>query len=182
MPLADSLHIRRCAAPSGGEMHCVRNHRRPSSLAAIILVIFVVAAAPPPTRAGGIYIANTYHYQVTNYFCGAASMEMMLDTPVTTNPASISYNPNVVNLLAGGDGGSSPPNPFPNAPPAGAQASIYSLVHGGTNGALGSFGAFNVYNNPGYGPGTDPIGFAKGLNAIDNSANASNGAVSTLLG
>ncbi len=47
---------------------------------------------------------------------------------------------------------------------------------------MGSFGAFNVYNNPGYGPGTDPIGFAKGLNAIDNSANASNGAVSTLLG
>ncbi len=100
-------------------MHTQQRPRPKSTLAAMTLAI-LAAVAPTTTRAGGIYIANTYHYQVTNYFCGAASMEMMLDTPVTTNPASISYNPNVVNLLAGGDGGSSPPNPFPNAPPAGA--------------------------------------------------------------
>lgn len=153
-------------------------------LATIILAILMAAITPGAARAGGIYIANNYHYQVTSYFCGAASMEMMLDTPVTTNIASPSYNPNVVNLLVGGDGGSSPPNPFPNTPPAGAQTSIYSLVHGGKFGALGAFGAYSVYTQAvGYGPGTDPIGFAAGLNAIDNSANlVPNANVSALLG
>jgi hypothetical protein len=139
-------------------------------------------------QLGGIYINNGYHAQVTDYFCGAASMEMMLDTPLTTNPLlpnlnpNPSYNPNVVDLLTPGDGGTSPPSPFPllSPPPAGSQASIYSLVHGGSYGNLGAFNAYTVYNNPAYGPGTDPIGFAAGLNAIDNSTNPNNAAVSAV--
>jgi hypothetical protein len=149
---------------------------------ALVLGLFAAAAAPGNARAGGIFIANTYHAQVTNYFCGAAAMEMMLDTPSTTTFGLPNYDQNVVNLLAPGDGGTSPPNPFPNAPPAGAQASLYSIVHGSTNGGLGAFGNFSVYNNPAYGPGTDPIGFAAGLNAIDNPTNANNANVSNLLG
>jgi PEP-CTERM motif-containing protein len=128
-------------------------------------------------------IPNVYHYQVTNYFCGSASMEMMLDTAATTNPASPSFNPNVTSLLAAGDGGAVPPNPFPRAPNAGAQASIYSLVHGGTYAAQSTeYHGFSVYNNPGYGPGTDPIGFRNGLNAIDNPTDPNNAAVSLLSG
>jgi hypothetical protein len=150
-----------------------------------ILALMAVAyfASTSTTQAAITYIANNYHFQVTNYFCGAASMEMMLDTPVTTNGASPSFNPNVTSLLAAGDGGSVPPNPFPRTPNAGAQASIYSLVHGGAFAPQSTeYGGFSIYNNPAYGPGTDPIGFRNGLNAIDNSTNASNAAVSTLSG
>jgi len=156
----------------------------------LVLTLFAVVGAQRNAWAGGIYITNTYHAQVTNYFCGAASMEMMLDTPTTTNPLSPNYNPNVADLLALGANGTLPiggngtstPNPFPNAPPAGGQASIYSLVHGGTYGGLGAFGNTSVYNNPAYGPGTDPIGFSAGLNAIDNPTNVNNANVSNVLG
>jgi len=148
------------------------------------LVLILLAATSPPALAQTYYINNNYHAQVTNYFCGAASMEMMLDTPLTTNPLSASYNQNVVNLLAynGGDGAPVAPNPFPNTPPQGAQASIYSLVHGGAYAAQSVFGGAFAYNNPAYGPGTDPIGFVTGLNAVDNPNSAYNAQVSNLLG
>ncbi|HEV2971166.1 MAG TPA: PEP-CTERM sorting domain-containing protein [Pirellulales bacterium] len=158
--------------------------RRINALRAILALIVVASlASPAQVRAAVTYIANGYHFQVTNYFCGAASMEMMLDTPLTTNGASPSFNPNVTSLLAAGDGGSVAPNPFPNTPNAGAQASIYSLVHGGAFAAKSTeYGGFSIYNNPAYGPGTDPIGFRNGLNAIDNPTNANNAAVSALSG
>lgn len=163
-----------------------RNNRAQGIFRSLVSLAIFAASSQCYAQLGGIYIANTYHAQVTNYFCGAASMEMMLDTPVTTNPLSVSYNQNVVDLLALGDGPTSPPTNIPAqppaVPPAGAQASIYSLDHGGAFAAQSVFTGASVYNNPFYGPGTDPIGFAAGLNAIDNPTNPNNAAVSTALG
>jgi hypothetical protein len=111
-------------------------------------------------------IPNGYHSQVTNYFCGAASMEMQLDTPVV-----LAANPGIVGAL----------NTVPNAtlvdgptsagavPPAGAQASIYSDVHGGAFAAQSAFAGGFVYNDPLFGPGTDPKALAVGLSDIDNT-------------
>jgi hypothetical protein len=166
-------------------MHTSPLRRCTSPLALMTVAILVVASATTAVRAQVYYINNGYHAQVTSYFCGAASMEMMLDTPTTTTFGSPNYNQNVVDLLglSANDGGTVPNNPFPNTPNFGGQASIYSLVHGGKFAAQSGFaGGLNIYNNPGYGPGTDPIAFVNGLNAIDNSANGNNAAVSTALG
>ncbi len=142
-----------------------------------VLVLAAAIASPRGVQAGTVYINNNYHGQVTNYFCGAATMEMMLDTPAVT-----STNPAVVSILAPGDGGYVPQNPFPATPNAGAQTSIYSLVHGGAFAAGSIYTGSSVYNNPAYGPGTDPFGFVNGLNTIDNPTNPNNAAASAATG
>ena len=55
----------------------------------------VIAAAMPDTARADVFIANGYHSQETPFYCGTASMEMVLDSP-----AIIGTNANVATGLA----------------------------------------------------------------------------------
>jgi len=111
-------------------------------------------------------IANRYHSQVTSYFCGAASMEMQLDSPtvLAANPGlAATLNTAVnANLVDG-------PTSAGLIPPSGSQTSIYSYVHGGAFPTRSAYGGVSVYNNPAFGLGTDGDALQVGMNAIDTT-------------
>src|SRR5208282_6163 len=124
-----------------------------------------------------VIIPDNYHYQVTQNFCAAASVEMVLDCPqVTLNNAM------VASLVALPDGPTTafiPPGTQPINEPtptlgvnngvgvvtSGPQAFIYGLNHGSNTvnglGYLNSFAPFGV--------GTDSLGMVTALNLLDNS-------------
>jgi hypothetical protein len=149
------------------------SRRRAVRSAAILLAAVALGSRAECARAVDTVINNTYHAQVTNYFCAAASMEMELDSPTV-----LATNPVVASLIGAGDGPLFAPNtPFvPTANiqiqngvgtvTAGAQDFIYGLVHG-TN-TVNGITYFNPFLPAAVGNGCDNLGIAQGLNLLDN--------------
>jgi hypothetical protein len=158
---------------SEGSGSSLGSRRRAVRSAAILLAAAALGSRAECARAVDTVINNTYHAQVTNYFCAAASMEMELDSPTV-----LATNTVVASLIGAGDGPLFAPNtPFvPTANiqiqngvgtvTAGAQDFIYGLVHG-INTVNGI-----TYLNPALpaavGNGCDNLGIAQGLNLLDN--------------
>lgn len=107
----------------------------------------LVLSAPAYTQAEEVAIDHGYHFQQTAFFCGPASIQMMLDTAAVRN-----NNPNVVALL------DNPP------PPALAHLSQDQWVQ------------LQIYYNSRFRNmrtmlGTDPPGFSLTINAYDGTPN-----------
>ena len=154
--------------------HFIRNAGRKSVGRAIAIAISGTMAALTANQANAqtyTIVNGGYHAQVTDHWCAAASMEMMLDVPAVYN-----NNTFVKNLLTAGDGptipsGGGDPAPtlgvvggMPNQVTAGGQAFIYGLVHG-TN-TVNNFGYSNPFTP--VGAGTANAGVVTGLNLLDN--------------
>lgn len=126
----------------------------------------VMAGLASPAMALDTIIPDGYHPQITNHWCAAASMEMMLDCPAVTGT-----NPDVAGLIAAGDGptvAAGDPIAFTNGMgqvnPGEAQAFIYGLVHG--RNTVNGVGWYNPFCP--VGAGTDNNSMAVGLNLLDN--------------
>ena len=136
---------------------------------------FPAGSFSPAAYAGAVIIPDNYHYQVTQNFCAAASVEMMLDCPQVLNS-----NPTLATLIAQGDGptvafvppGTQPipalepvaTTAFGNVTSGGPQAFIYGLNHG--NNTVNGMGYSNIYSP--FGVGTDNLGMVTALNLLDN--------------
>ena len=114
-----------------------KSHRR-SYIRNLLACVIAASAMVVPANAAAVIVANNYHAQITSFFCGPSSLEMMLDTPAVraTNP--------LVNAMFNANGPGDP-----------AQLFIYNSIHG-------------LNFTPLFGPGTDPVGFSLGINSFDN--------------
>ncbi len=121
----------------------------PTACIAASLILGVLFA---PASAEVVTTPHTYHYQQTNFACGTASIEMMLDSPAVRN-----NNVNVDNMFINGPGDLDLFN--------GVQAQIYQASRDRRD------LLFNTYGYVGYQPGTDPIEFSYTINAYDGIAN-----------
>lgn len=155
------------------------SNRRATLSALAIAAAAVGFASSAHGQIVNLVIPDGYHSQVTDYFCGAASMEMELDTPAVLN-----NNIPITNLIAQGDGNTVPDGAAPPAvqlanvggvgvlTSAAAQTFIYNVVHSNQN-------TFNnlSYSNPFWpaGKGTDTNGLQAGLNILDNPTVNNNG-------
>ena len=122
-------------------------------------------------NAGVLVISGGYHAQVTNHWCGSASLEMMLDVPTVRN-----NNAAVNSLLSATDG---PTVAFGDPAPVinnvthqvtfGAQSFLYGLNHG-TNYAFSGANS-QSYFNPSWpvGAGTDTPGVVADANILDST-------------
>jgi PEP-CTERM motif len=117
-----------------------------------------------------VIVNGGYHAQVTNHWCGSASLEMMLDVP------AVRGNNAVVNsLLSATDGPTvafGDPSPVINVNHQvtfGAQSFLYGLNHG-TNFAFNGPNSAD-YFNPSWpvGAGTDTPGVVADLNIMDST-------------
>ena len=141
---------------------------RSNFAAAAMVAAALVGVGSSSALALDTIVQDGYHSQITNHWCAAASMEMMLDTPAvrTTNAA-------LNGLILAGDGptvATGDPIAFTNGMGQvnanEAQAFIYGLVHG--NNTVNGVGYYNPFSP--FGAGTDNTSMAAGLNLLDNPA------------
>lgn len=116
------------------------------------VVLATLTAAVTTAKAEKITTPHNYHWQQTNFTCGTASIEMMLDSPAVRN-----NNVNVDNMFINSPGDGNLVN--------GVQAQIYQASRDRRNLLINNFGYV------GYSPGTDPIVFSYTINAYDGIAN-----------
>jgi hypothetical protein len=110
-----------------------------------LFVLTLVGQYSAQLGAETINIDHGYHWQQTNYYCGIASIQMMLDTPAVrnNNPAVDAY--------------------FTNH--AGNDVLIQNQIY------LASRHRLNQFYPVGYRPGTDPVVFSYTINAYDGIPN-----------
>ena len=117
-----------------------------------MLTLAVARFPESSARAETVKVEHNYHWQQTNFWCGTASIEMMLDTPAVRN-----NNANVDNMF----------NTFPGDGDLvnGVQRRIYDASRHRRTLLQNNFGFV------GYSPGTDPVVFSYTINAYDGIAN-----------
>jgi hypothetical protein len=139
-----------------------------------LLAAAVVGLGASGVHAAQIIINGGYHAQVTDHWCGSASLEMMLDVPtVRTNNATVN---SLLNATDGATVAFGDPAPIINnvthQVTFGAQSFLYGLNHG-TNFAFSGANS-QSYFNPFWpvGRGTDTPGVVADLNILDSTASA----------
>ncbi len=155
-----------------GNPHSSGSEKKRTNLYLAVLAAAAVAGigssrayADPP-----IIVNGGYHAQVTNHWCGSASLEMMLDVPAVRGS-----NAAVNSLLSATDGPTvafGDPSPIINVSHQvtfGAQSFLYGLNHG-TNFAFNGPNS-QSYVNPSWpvGAGTDTPGVVADLNILDST-------------